>query len=119
VVGCDFSEPMLEAARAKAAERGAATIRFEWADALDLPYETGSFDAVTVGFGVRNLADLEELESVEIVCEQRYEFDREVEARIYRIRVEPPPGNAGRVRELRSIVDSWAQDCIGERRITL
>jgi hypothetical protein len=62
---------------------------------------------------------LEELESVEIICEQRYEFDREVEARIYRIRVEPPAGNAGRVGELREIVDAWAQDCIGERRITL
>ena len=62
---------------------------------------------------------LEELESVEIVCEQRYEFDREVEARVYRIRVEPPAGNAGRVAELRGIVDAWAQDCIGERRITL
>jgi demethylmenaquinone methyltransferase/2-methoxy-6-polyprenyl-1,4-benzoquinol methylase len=59
VVGCDFSEPMLELARAKADERGIATVRFEWADALDLPYEPGSFDAVTVGFGVRNLADLE------------------------------------------------------------
>ncbi|MGH3093453.1 MAG: hypothetical protein ACRDOG_14170 [Gaiellaceae bacterium] len=62
---------------------------------------------------------LEELESVEIICEQRYEFTREVEARIYRIRVEPPPGNAGRVAELRGIVDLWAQDCIGERHITL
>jgi hypothetical protein len=62
---------------------------------------------------------LEELESVEIVCEQRYEFDREVEARVYRIRVEPPAGNAARVGELRGIVDAWAQDCIGERRITL
>jgi hypothetical protein len=62
---------------------------------------------------------LEQLESVEIVCEQRYEFDREVEARVYRIRVEPPAGNAGRVGELRGIVDAWAQDCIGERRITL
>src|SRR6476620_584008 len=55
VVGCDFSEPMLELARRKAAERGASQARFEWADALDLPYEDGSFDAVTVGFGVRNL----------------------------------------------------------------
>ncbi|MGH3045700.1 MAG: hypothetical protein ACRDNC_01675, partial [Gaiellaceae bacterium] len=35
---------------------------------------------------------LEELESVEIICEQRYEFDREVEATVYRIRVELPPG---------------------------
>jgi demethylmenaquinone methyltransferase/2-methoxy-6-polyprenyl-1,4-benzoquinol methylase len=59
VVGCDFSEPMLALARRKAAERGAEAVRFEWADALELPYEDGSFHAVTAGFGVRNLADLE------------------------------------------------------------
>jgi demethylmenaquinone methyltransferase/2-methoxy-6-polyprenyl-1,4-benzoquinol methylase len=59
VIGSDFSERMLELARAKAAERGASAVRFEWADALALPYDDGSFDAVTVGFGVRNLADLE------------------------------------------------------------
>jgi len=59
VVGCDFSEPMLELARRKAKERGASAVRFEWADALDLPYEEASFDAATVGFGVRNLADLD------------------------------------------------------------
>jgi demethylmenaquinone methyltransferase/2-methoxy-6-polyprenyl-1,4-benzoquinol methylase len=58
VVGCDFSERMLELARQKAAERGLTAVEFEWADALDLPYEDASFDAVTVGFGVRNLADL-------------------------------------------------------------
>jgi demethylmenaquinone methyltransferase/2-methoxy-6-polyprenyl-1,4-benzoquinol methylase len=58
-VGCDFSEPMLELARRKARERGASQARFEWADALELPYEEGSFDAVTVGFGARNLVDLE------------------------------------------------------------
>jgi demethylmenaquinone methyltransferase / 2-methoxy-6-polyprenyl-1,4-benzoquinol methylase len=59
VVGCDFSEPMLDLAREKAAERGAAGARFEWADALELPYDGERFDAVTVGFGVRNLADLD------------------------------------------------------------
>jgi demethylmenaquinone methyltransferase/2-methoxy-6-polyprenyl-1,4-benzoquinol methylase len=59
VVGCDFSEPMLELARSKAAERNLGQVRFEWADALELPYADGSFDAVTVGFGVRNLVDLE------------------------------------------------------------
>lgn len=59
VVGCDFSEPMLDLAREKAATRQAPGLRFEWADALQLPYDGGRFDAVTVGFGVRNLADLD------------------------------------------------------------
>ncbi len=59
VVGSDFSEPMLDLAREKAAERQAAGVRFEWGDALQLPYDGERFDAVTVGFGVRNLADLD------------------------------------------------------------
>jgi demethylmenaquinone methyltransferase/2-methoxy-6-polyprenyl-1,4-benzoquinol methylase len=59
VIGSDFSEPMLDLAREKAAGRQAAGVRFEWADALQLPYDGGRFDAVTVGFGVRNLADLD------------------------------------------------------------
>lgn len=59
VVGCDFSEPMLDLAREKASARSAMGLRFEWADALSLPYAAGRFDAVTVGFGVRNLADLD------------------------------------------------------------
>jgi demethylmenaquinone methyltransferase/2-methoxy-6-polyprenyl-1,4-benzoquinol methylase len=59
VVGCDFSEPMLDLAREKARARTADAVRFEWADALSLPYDAGRFDAVTVGFGVRNLADLD------------------------------------------------------------
>ena len=57
VVGCDFSEPMLDLPRDKAEARGTAGVRFEWADALNLPYDAGRFDAVTVGFAVRNLAD--------------------------------------------------------------
>jgi demethylmenaquinone methyltransferase/2-methoxy-6-polyprenyl-1,4-benzoquinol methylase len=59
VIGSDFSERMLDLARVKAVQRGAAGVRFEWGDALALPYDDGSFDAVTVGFGVRNFADLE------------------------------------------------------------
>lgn len=58
VIGCDFSEPMLDLARAKSVARRATAVRFEYADAMQLPYEDASFDAVTVGFGVRNLADL-------------------------------------------------------------
>jgi demethylmenaquinone methyltransferase/2-methoxy-6-polyprenyl-1,4-benzoquinol methylase len=59
VIGSDFSERMLDLARGKAAGRGASPVRFEWGDALELSYDEATFDAVTVGFGVRNLADLD------------------------------------------------------------
>ena len=54
VVGLDFSERMLERARRKS-----GTIEWVRGDALALPFADGEFDAVTVGFGVRNLEDLE------------------------------------------------------------
>jgi len=54
VVGLDFSERMLERARRKS-----GTIEWVQGDALGLPFVDGEFDAVTVGFGVRNLEDLE------------------------------------------------------------
>lgn len=59
VIGSDFSERMLELARRKPAGGAAAAPTFDWADALELPYDDASFDAVTVGFGVRNLAELD------------------------------------------------------------
>ena len=54
VTGVDFSKEMLARAERKAPE-------FDWvqADAAALPFPDASFDAVTVGFGIRNLADLE------------------------------------------------------------
>jgi demethylmenaquinone methyltransferase / 2-methoxy-6-polyprenyl-1,4-benzoquinol methylase len=54
VTGLDFSERMLERAQRKSDE-------VEWVqgDAEKLLFEDASFDAATVGFGVRNLADLE------------------------------------------------------------
>jgi demethylmenaquinone methyltransferase/2-methoxy-6-polyprenyl-1,4-benzoquinol methylase len=55
VVGVDFSERMLELARAK----GGTRVRFESGNALALDYTDGAFDAVTVGFGARNFSDLE------------------------------------------------------------
>jgi demethylmenaquinone methyltransferase/2-methoxy-6-polyprenyl-1,4-benzoquinol methylase len=54
VVGLDFSEAMLQRARRKAPE-------VEWVrgDMLALPFGDASFDAATVGFGVRNVSDLD------------------------------------------------------------
>ena len=54
VTGIDFSKPMLDRARTKAPE-------LEWVegDALALPFAAVSFDAATVGFGVRNLSELD------------------------------------------------------------
>ncbi|HVM56220.1 MAG TPA: bifunctional demethylmenaquinone methyltransferase/2-methoxy-6-polyprenyl-1,4-benzoquinol methylase UbiE [Gaiellaceae bacterium] len=54
VVGLDFSERMLERARRK--DRAIEWVR---GDVLALPFDDGSFDAATVGFGVRNVEDLE------------------------------------------------------------
>jgi demethylmenaquinone methyltransferase/2-methoxy-6-polyprenyl-1,4-benzoquinol methylase len=54
VIGSDFSEEMLARARAKA-----PGLTWELGNALDLPYASGRFDAVTVGFGARNFSDLD------------------------------------------------------------
>ena len=53
VVGLDFSEAMLELARAKA-----PSIHFEAGNALELPFPDAEFEAATVGFGARNFDDL-------------------------------------------------------------
>ena len=54
VTGLDFSEAMLARARGKSTE-----IKWRQGDALRLPFADASFDAATVGFGVRNLEDLD------------------------------------------------------------
>lgn len=51
VVGGDFCEPMLERAKAKGVKETVV------ADALNLPFGDGSFDAVTIAFGYRNFED--------------------------------------------------------------
>ncbi len=51
-VGLDFSPQMLEVAR-----RDHPHIKFIEGDALDLPFDDASFDASTIAFGLRNLAD--------------------------------------------------------------
>jgi demethylmenaquinone methyltransferase/2-methoxy-6-polyprenyl-1,4-benzoquinol methylase len=57
-VGLDFSEAMLEVAIARG-ERAKIQLRFIQGDALALPFGDGSFDIVTVGYGLRNLASWE------------------------------------------------------------
>lgn len=57
VVATDFCRPMLNIAARKA--KGAANISFIEGDALKLPFADGSFDAVTIAFGLRNLASVE------------------------------------------------------------
>lgn len=54
VIGADFVQPMLLLGKGKSARVTPVT-----ADALDLPFPDGLFDGATVGFGVRNLADLD------------------------------------------------------------
>ncbi|HET8651451.1 MAG TPA: ubiquinone/menaquinone biosynthesis methyltransferase [Gaiellaceae bacterium] len=52
--GLDFSEAMLVRARRKAPE-----IQWLQGDLLRLPFADGSFDSATVGFGIRNVEDLD------------------------------------------------------------
>ena len=58
VVATDFCRPMLEIAVEKA-ERHGAKIPFIEGDALKLPFRDSAFDAVSIAFGLRNLADVE------------------------------------------------------------
>lgn len=70
VTGLDFSEPMLEVARRRrerwelpggggGGSRAGGPPDFQGGDALSLPFEEGTFDLVTIGYGLRNLRDLD------------------------------------------------------------
>jgi demethylmenaquinone methyltransferase/2-methoxy-6-polyprenyl-1,4-benzoquinol methylase len=60
VLGVDLSEGMLGVGRQKVERNGLrARVRLEQADAENLPFEDGAFDAVTVAFGVRNFENLD------------------------------------------------------------
>ncbi len=56
VIGSDFALPMLSGGARKIRELPVEAV---CADALSLPYDAETFDGATVGFGVRNLADLD------------------------------------------------------------
>jgi hypothetical protein len=97
--------------------------------ALVVPREAGGNLELVVNFGVFAGRDataaeierlgralLDDLESVEIVCEQRYEFDREREGSIYQVRVVVPEEAERLAGGLAETTEAWARDCIAERR---
>jgi demethylmenaquinone methyltransferase/2-methoxy-6-polyprenyl-1,4-benzoquinol methylase len=58
IVGLDLSDGMLAVASEKLrAKRLDGRVTVIEADALDMPFDDGSFDAVTIAFGLRNLPD--------------------------------------------------------------
>jgi demethylmenaquinone methyltransferase / 2-methoxy-6-polyprenyl-1,4-benzoquinol methylase len=61
VVGLDFSERMLEIARRRQSEGGADFTRMQFVsgDAQSLPFPDGTFDIITIGYGLRNLTSWE------------------------------------------------------------
>jgi demethylmenaquinone methyltransferase/2-methoxy-6-polyprenyl-1,4-benzoquinol methylase len=59
VVGLDPSRGMLERARAKAGSAQVESCRWSEGVAEDLPFADGSFDAVTMAFGIRNVPSRE------------------------------------------------------------
>jgi demethylmenaquinone methyltransferase / 2-methoxy-6-polyprenyl-1,4-benzoquinol methylase len=59
VVGLDFSEPMLSIARLKNPKSKIQNPKFLQGDAQQIPFPEHSFDIVTVGYGLRNLASFE------------------------------------------------------------
>ena len=58
ITGMDFCQPMLDEALVKQGKRrGSNNITFRQGDGMALPLPDGSFDAVTISFGLRNMAD--------------------------------------------------------------
>jgi len=60
VVGLDFCVPMLDVARKKLGKRGLLQqqVTLLEGDAMNLPFADNSFDAVTIGFALRNVPDI-------------------------------------------------------------
>ena len=59
VTGLDFSEKMLEVAHARLEKLKPQNVKFQQGDAQQLPFPDNSFDAVTMGYGLRNLTSWE------------------------------------------------------------
>lgn len=60
VTGLDFSEPMLQVARQKSKVRSPKSkVEFICGDAQKIPFANETFDVLSIGYGLRNLADLD------------------------------------------------------------
>lgn len=59
---------------------------------------------------------LEELESFEIVSEQRHQIDRSMEASVHQVRIASAEGQR-LDEELVEQIEAWARDCIAERNL--
>ncbi|MBQ3392749.1 MAG: ubiquinone/menaquinone biosynthesis methyltransferase [Lachnospiraceae bacterium] len=57
ITGLDFSPAMLRRARLKGRKRGLRGLRWKKGDAAAIPFPDGSFEAVSISFGLRNCAD--------------------------------------------------------------
>ncbi len=60
VIGTDFSASMLGLGEKKRVRRGLSQVQLTLADTQTLPFPTNTFDAVTVGFGIRNVSDTQQ-----------------------------------------------------------
>ena len=59
VIGLDFSESMLDSGRPKVANY--PTVELIQGNAMELPFPDNSFDYVTIGFGLRNVPDYDQV----------------------------------------------------------
>ncbi|WP_210365504.1 demethylmenaquinone methyltransferase [Bacillus sp. REN3] len=57
VIGLDFSKNMLKIGEEKLKERGLSKVELIHGNAMELPFEDNTFDFVTIGFGLRNVPD--------------------------------------------------------------
>ena len=60
IVGMDLNRPMLQQAATRLAKRGEQRVNLAQANAMQLPLGNHSLDLVTIGYGLRNLANMDD-----------------------------------------------------------
>src|SRR5699024_3668570 len=61
VTGLDFSKNMLQVAKEKSEQIPEEQLQFIHGNAMELPFPDDSFDYVTIGFGLRNVPDYDQV----------------------------------------------------------